>query len=182
MTSTVPRMRRPRAAGEGREEDPGGHIRCRDLNLKFHVSVYVTSRSSIYLSTASTDQPEQNPPLYENAPLGPQETPQRPRRRKKRTDDPSDVNDEQRPAPVNPPPQTVCRSVSFLRKKSYQECLNSAIEKQLETVGIAAEEARKSTTNGVEWECQDLSLYLGSLLSSKLIQRKHSPLIVVANF
>lgn len=105
--------------------------------------------------------------------------PQRPKRRQKRDDQPE-----------NSRPQTICRSVSFLQKKSYQECFNSAIEKQLikpleedlekdQSTTAVTEEFKDSrgtsdaanvqTTNGVEWEFQDLSLYLGSLLLSDLI-------------
>lgn len=124
--------------------------------------------------------PSDLPPLYENSVTG--GGPQRPKRRQKR-DDPTE----------NSQPQTICRSVSFLQKKSYQECFNSAIEKQLirpsdedvekeQNTSAVTEEAEDSkgtsetagganvqTTNGVEWEFQDLSLYLGSFLSSDLI-------------
>lgn len=129
---------------------------------------------------AEPSNPNDHPPLYENSVAG--GGPQRPKRRQKRDDQPE-----------NSRPQTICRSVSFLQKKSYQECFNSAIEKQLirpseedlekdpcttavteeskdsRGTSEAAGGANVQTTNGVEWEFQDLSLYLGSLLLSDLI-------------
>lgn len=139
--------------------------------------VFVTSRSSIYLATTAattaatattTNQSNgelANDPLYQNA-AG-------------RDDDVSTMNnncgDDTKSKTTKS--QTVCRSVSFLQKKSYQECFNSsAIESKInqstttnaedhqltETREPEAEMVVK-TTDGVEWEFQDLSLYLGSL-------------------
>lgn len=137
--------------------------------------VFVTSRSSIYLATTTaatattTNQSNAelaNDPLYQNA-AG-------------RDDDVSTMNnncgDETKSKTTKS--QTVCRSVSFLQKKSYQECFNSsAIESKINqstttdaedhqlTETREPEEAEMvvKTTDGVEWEFQDLSLYLGSL-------------------
>lgn len=72
--------------------------------------------------------------------------------------------------------QTICRSVSFLKGKSYKECFNSAIESPegnpTTAVDVEKPESNRvaQTTNGVEWEYQDLSLYLGSLGFSSLLQ------------
>lgn len=152
--------------------------------------VFVTSRSSIYLATtaatASTTNQSNgelaNDPLYQNA-AG-------------RDDDVSTMNnncgDETESKTTKS--QTVCRSVSFLQKKSYQECFNSsAIESKINqstttdaedhqlTETREPEEAEMvvKTTDGVEWEFQDLSLYLGSLCFERILIL--SPEIFVAN-
>lgn len=158
--------------------------------------VFVTSRSSIYLATTAattaaatattTNQSNgelANDPLYQNA-AG-------------RDDDVSTMNnncgDETESKTTKS--QTVCRSVSFLQKKSYQECFNSsAIESkinqstttdaedhQLTKTREPPEEAEMvvKTTDGVEWEFQDLSLYLGSLCFERILIL--SPEIFVAN-
>lgn len=157
--------------------------------------VFVTSRSSIYLATTAatattTNQSNgelANDPLYQNA-AG-------------RDDDVSTMNnncgDDTKSKTTKS--QTVCRSVSFLQKKSYQECFNSsAIESkinqstttdaedhQLTETREPPEEAEAGvqmvvkTTDGVEWEFQDLSLYLGSLCFERILIL--SPEIFVAN-
>lgn len=152
------------------------------MSLSVAFLVFVTSRSSIYLATTAattaatattTNQSNgelANDPLYQNA-AG-------------RDDDVSTMNnncgDETESKTTKS--QTVCRSVSFLQKKSYQECFNSsAIESKINqstttdaedhqlTETREPEEAEAGvqmvvkTTDGVEWEFQDLSLYLGSL-------------------
>lgn len=148
------------------------------MSLSVAFLVFVTSRSSIYLATTAattaatattTNQSNgelANDPLYQNA-AG-------------RDDDVSTMNnncgDETESKTTKS--QTVCRSVSFLQKKSYQECFNSsAIESKINqstttdaedhqlTETREPEEAEMvvKTTDGVEWEFQDLSLYLGSL-------------------
>lgn len=206
MMSTVPRKRRPRAAGEGIYNkiaesssnefiiivgDQLNWFRNRVYKIKLTFAVFVTSRSSIYLATGQAEQPtnpNDQPPLYENSGGGGSaDEPQRPKRRQRRT------NDEEASGTKRSHAQTICRSVSFLQKKTYQECFNSAIEKQLKSTGEEEEEKGKKeeddfssttavkadkedskeqsksgaigvqTTDGVEWEFQDLSLYLGSL-------------------
>lgn len=148
------------------------------MSLSVAFLVFVTSRSSIYLATTAattaatattTNQSNgelANDPLYQNA-AG-------------RDDDVSTMNnncgDDTKSKTTKS--QTVCRSVSFLQKKSYQECFNSsAIESKINqstttdaedhqlTETREPEEAEMvvKTTDGVEWEFQDLSLYLGSL-------------------
>lgn len=164
------------------------------MSLSVAFLVFVTSRSSIYLATtaattaatASTTNQSNgelaNDPLYQNA-AG-------------RDDDVSTMNnncgDETKSKTTKS--QTVCRSVSFLQKKSYQECFNSsAIESKINqstttdaedhqlTETREPEEAEMvvKTTDGVEWEFQDLSLYLGSLCFERILIL--SPEIFVAN-
>lgn len=131
------------------------------------VSVFVTSPSTIYLATQADHENQPDHPLYVNANAEDQEGPQRPRRRKQRTTDTEESSGQDQNQS-----QVVCRSVSFLQKRSYQECFNSAIESQvqklMETTGFnggapeSAATAQSSDGGGFEWEFQDLSLYLGS--------------------
>lgn len=160
------------------------------MSLSVAFLVFVTSRSSIYLATTAatattTNQSNgelANDPLYQNA-AG-------------RDDDVSTMNnncgDDTKSKTTKS--QTVCRSVSFLQKKSYQECFNSsAIESKINqstttdaedhqlTETREPEEAEMvvKTTDGVEWEFQDLSLYLGSLCFERILIL--SPEIFFAN-
>lgn len=141
----------------------------------------MTSRSSIYLATTTTaerdDVEHGADPLYENS-TG-QVTiagPQRPRRRKQRVDESVENTARGTTTSKKRESLTICRSVSFLQKKTYHECFNGAIDPKLQARNsndVASEnqeEAAKGmceagvvsqSTDGVEWECQQLSLYLG---------------------
>lgn len=156
------------------------------------------------MTTAITDRDAEehstNDPLYENSagqevtPVGPQ----RPRRRRKPRDEESKevmaTSAEKRES------MTICRSVSFLQKKSYQECFNGAIDPVLRSSVSTANDKNELkegekriiesggpvalTTDGVEWEFQDLSLYLGSYRQKAFIgpfNQRHLLLRYIAN-
>lgn len=139
----------------------------------------MTSPSTIYLATtiaaiADQQQPQSShgPPLYENASKTGAAVGQEDDSAKSLTF-PVDSRHDDEIGSKRRSSQTVCRSVSFLQKKSYHECFNSAFESQMnrinsefsETAGELVATPTSPTmkaTDGVEWEFQDLSLYLGS--------------------